>query len=133
MEYSSPVAALLALASLPAFGLDGQIGTHDPETVIECDGNGHDYGPGGGILLMAFDDGWTWRCAGDGLSALPGGRAGPKVLRHAGGSHDTSAWAPDRIRVGDRYVLYDACSGRNDQMVVALPAPDLDAKRERLV
>jgi hypothetical protein len=37
----------LTLAS-PAFALDGQINTHDPSTVIQCDGKYYVFGTGGG-------------------------------------------------------------------------------------
>ena len=50
--------ALLALGS-SAFALDGQIGIHDPSTLIQCDGKFYTYGTGGTPLVS--DDGWTWR------------------------------------------------------------------------
>ena len=49
---------LLALGSL-AFALDGDIGIHDPSTVVMCDGKFYAYGTGGSSLVS--DDGWTWR------------------------------------------------------------------------
>jgi len=77
-------AALLPFAST-AFALDGQIGIHDPSTLIKCDGKFYVYGTGGSPLVS--DDGWTWR---------PG--AVPSV----------TGLAPDVIRLGDRYYMYVA-------------------------
>ena len=80
------VVALLTLAS-PVFALDGQIGIHDPSTVIQCDGKFYVFGTGGGGLIS--DDGWTWR----GGAVRPGGfgngfggdpRANTAALKAAG-------------------------------------------------
>ncbi len=76
----------LALASL-ALALDGQIGIHDPSTVVLCNGKFYTYGTGGGALVS--DDGWTWRRG----AALP--RRG---------------LAPDVIHLGDRYYVYVAAN-----------------------
>jgi arabinan endo-1,5-alpha-L-arabinosidase len=81
--------ALLATVVLPpiAFALDGQIGIHDPSTVIQCDGKYYVYGTGGNGLVS--DDGWAWRRG----TALP--RRG---------------LAPDVIHIGDRYYVYVAAN-----------------------
>jgi arabinan endo-1,5-alpha-L-arabinosidase len=50
--------AILTLASI-ALALDGQIGIHDPSTIVQSDGKFYTYGTGGGALVS--DDGWTWR------------------------------------------------------------------------
>ena len=62
LHYNQPmkyalIAAVLTLAS-PVFALDGQIGIHDPSTVIQCDGKYYVWGTGGNPLVS--DDGWTW-------------------------------------------------------------------------
>jgi arabinan endo-1,5-alpha-L-arabinosidase len=80
------LATVLALASL-AVALDGQIGIHDPSTVVRCNGKFYTYGTGGGSLVS--DDGWTWRRG----AALP--RRG---------------LAPDVIHLGDRYYVYVAAN-----------------------
>lgn len=77
---------LLALGSL-AFALDGDIGIHDPSTVVMCDGKFYAYGTGGSSLVS--DDGWTWRRG----TTLP--RRG---------------LAPDVIHIGDRYYVYVAAN-----------------------
>src|SRR5579864_3798226 len=76
----------LALASL-ALALDGQIGIHDPSTVVQCNGKFYTYGTGGSSLVS--DDGWTWR---------PGTRPPRAGL------------APDVIHIGDRYYMYVAAN-----------------------
>lgn len=79
-------ATLLALAS-PVFGLDGQIGIHDPSTIVQSGGKFYTYGTGGSSLVS--DDGWTWRRG----VALP--RRG---------------LAPDVIHLGGRYYVYVAAN-----------------------
>jgi arabinan endo-1,5-alpha-L-arabinosidase len=74
-----PVLATIALA------LDGQIGIHDPSTIVVCDGKYYTYGTGGGSLVS--DDGWTWR---------------------AGARPSRTGLAPDVIHLGDRYYMYVA-------------------------
>jgi arabinan endo-1,5-alpha-L-arabinosidase len=85
MKYALLV-TVLTLASI-ALALDGQIGIHDPSTVVLCDGKFYTYGTGGSSLVS--DDGWTWRPG----VALP--RRG---------------LAPDVIHIGDRYYVYVAAN-----------------------
>jgi len=80
------LATVLGSASL-AFALDGDIGIHDPSTVILSNGKYYTYGTGGNSLVS--DDGWTWRRG----TALP--RRG---------------LAPDVIHVDDRYYVYVAAN-----------------------
>ncbi|MEP6850451.1 MAG: family 43 glycosylhydrolase [Acidobacteriota bacterium] len=70
-----------------AFALEGQIGIHDPSTIIFCDGKFYTYGTGGTSLVS--DDGWTWR------------RGDPLPRR---------GLAPDVIHIGDKYLLYIAAN-----------------------
>jgi arabinan endo-1,5-alpha-L-arabinosidase len=79
-------ATVLAVATI-AFALDGQIGIHDPSTIVVCGGRYYTYGTGGSSLVS--DDGWTWRAG----VALP--RRG---------------LAPDIIHLGDRYYVYVAAN-----------------------
>lgn len=76
------LAALLVAASC-VFALDGDIGIHDPSTIMFCNGKFYTFGTGGTSLVS--DDGWTWR-------------RGPRLPR--------SGMAPDAIRIGDRYYVY---------------------------
>ena len=80
------LATVLGSASL-AFALDGEIGIHDPSTVVLSNGKYYTYGTGGTGLVS--DDGWTWRRG----TALP--RRG---------------LAPDVIHLGDRYYVYVAAN-----------------------
>jgi len=79
-------ATVLALATI-AFALDGQIGIHDPSTVVKCDGKFYTYGTGGSSLVS--DDGWTW---------------------HSGTALPRRGLAPDVIHLGDRYYVYVAAN-----------------------
>jgi len=76
------LSGILMLAS-PVFALDGQIGIHDPSTIIQCDGKYYVYGTGGNPLVS--DDGWTWR---------------------RGTTPARTGAAPDVIHIGDRYFMY---------------------------
>ena len=78
------LAATLIIASV-AVALDGQIGIHDPSTVVQSDGKYYTFGTGGTALVS--DDGWSWR-------------AGTRAPR--------AGMAPDLIHVGDRYYQYIA-------------------------
>jgi hypothetical protein len=88
-----PVTAIFILAAIVffrdslVFALDGQIGIHDPSTVILCDGKFYTYGTGG--MSLVSDDGWTWR------------RGTPLPRR---------GLAPDVIHLGNRYYLYIAAN-----------------------
>jgi len=84
-------AVVLALVSA-ALALDGQIGIHDPSTIIQCGGKYYTFGTGGGGLIS--DDGWTWKSG----ASRPGGGV-----------------APDVIHIGDRYYLYYSTSRRQPQ------------------
>ena len=79
--------ATLYFYDSPVFALDGQVGIHDPSTVIYCEGKFYTYGTGGTSLVS--DDGWTWR------------RGTPLPRR---------GLAPDVIHIGDRYFLYIAAN-----------------------
>jgi arabinan endo-1,5-alpha-L-arabinosidase len=91
MRFRYLTAIVLVLVSA-AFALDGQIGIHDPSTIIQCDGKYYTFGTGGGGLIS--NDGWTWNRG----ASRPGGGV-----------------APDVIRIGDRYYLYYATSRRQPQ------------------
>lgn len=75
----------LLLPGSTAFALDGQIGIHDPSTLITCDGKFYVWGTGGTPLVS--DDGWIWR---------------------SGNVPPVTGLAPDVIRVGNRYYMYVA-------------------------
>ncbi len=92
MKKNLLTAALLLLATgyiqnSSAIALDGQIGIHDPSTIVLCDGKYYTYGTGGSALVS--DDGWTWR-------------QGTRLPRRG--------LAPDVIHLGDKYFLYIAAN-----------------------
>ncbi len=97
-------------------GLDGQPGIHDPSTVILQDGKYYVYGTGTGLPVSMSDDGWTWRRAGTLMQALPGGRLGQDVIARGG----NNTWAPDVIRVGDKYYVYYAAPGTQPKAAIGL-------------
>lgn len=77
--------AVIALA-MPVYALDGNVGTHDPTTIMKCDGGYYAFGTGGATHFSA--DGWTW---GSGRGTPNGGGMGP-----------------DMIHIGDYYYMYTA-------------------------
>jgi arabinan endo-1,5-alpha-L-arabinosidase len=91
MRFRYLAVAALTLVSA-TFALDGQIGIHDPSTIIQCDGKYYAFGTGSGGLIS--NDGWTWNRG----ASRPGGGV-----------------APDVIHIGDRYYLYYATSSRQPQ------------------
>ena len=78
--------AVLRPASLGA-GLDGQVGIHDPSTVVQSNGKFYTFGTGGSSLVSG--DGWTWR---------------------RGANLPRRGLAPDVIHIGDRYYVYVAAN-----------------------
>jgi arabinan endo-1,5-alpha-L-arabinosidase len=96
--------------------LDGQPGVHDPSTVVQDGGRFYAYGTGGGLPMLASDDGWTWRSAGSLMSAVPGGKPGPEVLARGG----NNTWAPDIIHIGDKFFLYYAAPATQPRAAVGL-------------
>ena len=82
MNFHYSAAVVLALVSA-AFALDGQIGIHDPSTIVLCDGKYYTFGTGGSSLVS--DDGWTWS-----RGVVP----------------ERRGMAPDIIHIGDRYYMY---------------------------
>jgi arabinan endo-1,5-alpha-L-arabinosidase len=88
MGFRILVAFVLLLAALPSSALDGQVGIHDPSTIVQCDGKFYTWGTGGRGLVST--DGWTWE----------------RGAAHGGGG----GLAPDVMRLGDRYYLYYAAA-----------------------
>jgi arabinan endo-1,5-alpha-L-arabinosidase len=101
---------------VPLPALDGQPGMHDPSTVVVERGRYYAYGTGAGLPISVSDDGWTWRRAGTLMSALPGGRPGEAVVARGG----NNTWAPDIIRVGDKYFVYYSAPGTQPKAAIGL-------------
>ena len=115
MKCGLPIAAAL-LAVAPLVALDGDVGTHDPSTVILQDGRFYSYGTGAGLPVSMSDDGWTWRRSGTLMEALPGGRPGQEVIARGG----NNTWAPDVIRSGDKYFVYYSAPGTQPKAAIGL-------------
>jgi arabinan endo-1,5-alpha-L-arabinosidase len=113
MNYRVTAAITLLLVS-PLLALDGQPGIHDPSTVVVHDGKYYTYGTGAGLPISISDDGWTWRRAGTLMSAVPGGRQ--DVIARGG----NNTWAPDIIRVGDKYFVYYSAPGTQPKSAIGL-------------
>jgi arabinan endo-1,5-alpha-L-arabinosidase len=115
MKFRGVGAAMLLLVA-PAFALDGEPGMHDPSTIIQADGKFYVYATGSGLPAFVSADGWTWRRAGSVMQAVPGGRPGPDVIARGG----NNSWAPDLIRVGDRYFMYYSAPGTQPKAAIGL-------------
>ena len=102
--------AVAALCSSPVLALDGQPGLHDPRRPSSGrTASSTSMPPAPACRFSMSDDGWTWRRAGGLMQALPGGRPGPDVIARGG----NNTWAPDVIRVGDKYFVYYAAPARS--------------------
>ena len=108
--------AFAALLVSPLVALDGQPGMHDPSTIAVDDGRYYAYGTGAGLPILVSDDGWTWRRAGSLMESLPGGRPGPEVIARGG----NNTWAPDIMRVGDKYFVYYSAPGTQPKAAIGL-------------
>jgi arabinan endo-1,5-alpha-L-arabinosidase len=115
MKWSIAVAAACLLTG-PVLALDGQPGLHDPSTVIAENGKYYVYATGNGLPVSISDDGWTWRRAGGVMQAVAGGKPGPDVIARGG----NNTWAPDVIRVGDKYFLYYSAPGTQPKSAIGL-------------
>jgi arabinan endo-1,5-alpha-L-arabinosidase len=110
------VAAVACVLAVPVLALDGQPGLHDPSTVIVENGKYYVYATGGGLPMSISDDGWTWRRAGTVMQAVPGGKPGPDVIARGG----NNTWAPDVIRLGNKYFLYYSAPGTQPKSAIGL-------------
>ena len=112
----SIVFAAACLVTVRLVALDGQPNLHDPSTVIAENGKYYVYATGNGLPVSMSDDGWTWRRAGGVMQAVAGGKPGPDVIARGG----NNTWAPDVIRVGDKYFLYYAAPGTQPKAAIGL-------------
>ena len=78
------LAVVVLFAAMPVLALEGQVGTHDPTTIMECDGGYYAFGTGGATHFS--EDGWVWT---NGRGTVNGGGMGP-----------------DMIHIGDYYYMY---------------------------
>ena len=109
------IAAACVLA-VPVVALDGQVGLHDPSTVIGENGKYYVYATGNGLPAFQSDDGWTWRRTDSVMQAVPGGKPAPEVIARGG----NNTWAPDIVRSGERYFLYYSAPGTQPKSAIGL-------------
>jgi len=110
------VVAAACVLAVRVLALDGQPGLHDPSTVIVENGKYYVYATGVGLPMSISDDGWTWRRAGTVMQSVPGGKPGPDVIARGG----NNTWAPDVIRVGNKYFLYYSAPGTQPKSTIGL-------------
>jgi arabinan endo-1,5-alpha-L-arabinosidase len=107
-------AALLLAARVRA--LDGDVGLHDPSTIVRDGSRFYAYATGAGLPMSVSDDGWTWRRAGTVMQSLPDGKPGAQVLARGG----NNTWAPDLMKVGDRFFLYYSAPATQPKSAIGL-------------
>ena len=108
--------AVALLLVVRVWALDGDVGLHDPSTVVRDGSRFYTYATGGGLPMSVSDDGWTWRRAGGVMQSVPGERPGADVIARGG----NNTWAPDVIKVGDKYFLYYAAPGTQPKAAIGL-------------
>ena len=108
------IAALFTV--VPVWALDGDVGLHDPSTIVRDGSRFYAYATGAGLPVLVSDDGWMWRRAGTVMTSLPGGKPGAEVITRGG----NNTWAPDVMRVGDKYFLYYSAPGTQPKSAIGL-------------
>lgn len=116
LRASASFAALGLAVTLVAAALDGDTGIHDPSTVTLHEGRYYTYGTGAGLPISVSDDGWTWRRQGTLMQEVPGGKPGAAVLARGG----NNTWAPDLIRIHDRFYLYYSAPATQPRAAIGL-------------
>lgn len=106
-----------------ALALDGQIGIHDPSTVVQCDGKYYVFGTGRGLSFLVSSNGFNWRRGGRVFDKIP-----DSVKSFVPKDDGSGVWAPDVIRVGNRYFVYYAVSswGSFVSAIGLMSSPTLD-------
>jgi len=100
----------LAVSALAATGLRGNLGIHDPSTIIKCQDKYYLFGTGNGILTKSSTDKVLWN-AGPAIFA----RA-PVWTTNAVPGFAGIFWAPDVFYLNGRYCLYYAVSTLGSQV-----------------
>src|SRR3954471_21421737 len=114
---------IVFLITTSALALEGQIATHDPSTVVMCDGKYYVFSTGRNIPFIVSDDGFTWRRGGSLLEKIP-----ETVRKYSPKNNGTGVWAPDVIKLNDQYYIYYSVSAWGDfaSVVGLLTGPTLD-------
>jgi arabinan endo-1,5-alpha-L-arabinosidase len=104
--------------------LEGQIGIHDPSTVVKCGEKYYVAGTGRGVSFLVSTNGFDWqRGGGTAFQRVP-----DSVLKYCPKNNGAGVWAPDIIKVnGEYYVYYSISSwGRYVSAVGLITSPTLD-------
>lgn len=110
----SPFQVLSLLVAFVASGLfaaplryvppRGELGIHDPSSIVAYAGRFHLFGTGQGIFSRSSDDRALW------VDEPPVFSVQPAWIASAVPGFDGTFWAPDVIEVSGRYHLYYSCS-----------------------
>ena len=74
------------LVVVPVWALEGDVGLHDPSTIVRDGSRFYAYATGAGLPVSVSDDGWTWRRGtgafkpGRPVKYVPSGDNGPSLL-----------------------------------------------------
>jgi arabinan endo-1,5-alpha-L-arabinosidase len=96
---------------------------HDPSTIVAADGAYWIFGTGKRVLAAKSTDLLAWTRLAPALPAAPAW-----ALEIAPGNKDAHYWAPDVIKIRDRYHLYYSVSefGKNTSAIGLATSPTLD-------
>ena len=108
--------AAAALLVARVWALDGDVGLHDPSTIVRDGSRFYLYATGGGLPVSVSDDGWSWRRAGTVMPSMPDGRPRAEVIARGG----NNTWAPDVMKVDDKYFLYYSAPGAQPKSAIGL-------------
>ncbi len=116
---------LLAFGGAPVLALEGQIGIHDPSTVVVCDGRYYTFGTGRGISVLTSTNGFDWERGGRVFDRIP-----DSVKSYVPKNDGAGVWAPDIIKLNGEYYLYYSVSswGQFVSAVGLMTNPTLDPK-----
>jgi arabinan endo-1,5-alpha-L-arabinosidase len=109
------IATALALVA-HLWALDGDVALHDPSTIVRDGSRFYAYATGAGLPVSVSDDGWAWQRAGTVMQSLAGGKPGADVIARGG----NNTWAPDVMKVGDKYFLYYSAPGMQPKSAIGL-------------
>jgi arabinan endo-1,5-alpha-L-arabinosidase len=104
------VAALACSAATCPAQLTGDLRAHDPSRVLKVDGKYYVFATGRGVVTKSSPDLHVWT---DGEPVLP---EAPAWVREVVPRWRRGFWAPDAIKVGDRYLLFYSASTFGSQI-----------------
>ncbi len=116
--------ALLVLAG-PAHALDGQLGLHDPSTIVRCDETYYVFSTGPNLPFHTSSNGVTWLRGGQVMDGIPA-----SVKTYVPKNNGTEVWAPEIIHRNGLFYLYYSVSrwGEPCSAIGLLTNPTLDPK-----